>query len=162
MKYRNPNSPFPPNRAARPQPDRRKPQKKPARPNTSSPVQKPPVPLPTGPVKILKRGEELPKPVELPNPSKENRSPPKQKVPDLGSAVRSGPKPSPKKAPKQTRVANPVNPVLGFYAGSTFCAPSPPPSSLPLPSFFPKKTAVVFTTNEAGSEILKLLGLNLP
>lgn len=170
MKYhpRNPNPT--PNRAARPQPDRRKPQRKPARPNattsTSSPVQKAPVPqtILTGQVKILKRGEELPKPEELPKaapPSKENRSPQKQnqKVPDLGSTVRLGP--NPKKGPKQTRLSDPVNPALGFYAGSSSCIASPPPSSLPLPSFFAKKNAVVSNTDEAASELLKLLRLNL-
>nr|XP_011459810.1 PREDICTED: pollen-specific leucine-rich repeat extensin-like protein 1 [Fragaria vesca subsp. vesca] len=161
MKYhhRNPT----PNKAARPQPDRRKPQRKPA-----SPVQKAPVPLLTGSIKILKRGEELPKPEELPKakeelpPAKENRSPPKQnqKVPDLGSTVFSGPK-NPKKGPKkQTRLADPVNPALGFYAGPSSSIASPPPSSLPLPSFFAKKGAVVSNIDEAASNILKLC-LNL-
>nr|XP_011468656.1 PREDICTED: uncharacterized protein LOC105352734 [Fragaria vesca subsp. vesca] len=93
MKYhhRNPT----PNKAACLQPDRRKPQPKPA-----SPIQKALVPLLTGPVKILKRGEDLPKPEELPK-AKENCSPPKQnqKVLDLGSTVFSGPK-NPKKGLK--------------------------------------------------------------
>ncbi|KAL6212022.1 hypothetical protein ACLB2K_017245 [Fragaria x ananassa] len=148
MKYpdRNPN----PNKAARPLPDRRKPQLKPA-----SPVQKAPVPLLTGPVKILKRGEELP-------PAKENRSPPKQiqKVPDLGSTVGSGLKNPKKVLKKQTRFADPVNPALGFYAGPSSSIASPPPSSLPLPSFFAKKGAVVSNIDEAASKILKLC-LNL-
>ncbi|KAK9945933.1 hypothetical protein M0R45_011423 [Rubus argutus] len=143
MKYhqRNPNPT--PNRPSRPQPDRRKQLRKPTRPNSSSPparspVQKTPVPqnLVIGQVKILKRGEELPKPAPFQPPSKENRSPQKQnqKVPDLGSTDRFGSEPG---------------------------EASPPPSSVPLPSFFSKNRVVVSNTDEAASELLKLLRLNL-
>jgi hypothetical protein len=168
MKYhqRNPNPG--PNRPSRPQPDRRKQQRKPTLPNNTSPparspVQRTPVPqnLVIGPVKILKRGEELPKPAPFQPPSKENRSPQKQnqKVPDLGSTDRFGP--NPEKVPKQTRLREPINPAAGFYAGSSSCIASPPPSSVPLPSFFSKKRVVVSNKDEAASELLKLLRLNL-
>lgn len=133
MKYQpkptpNPNPNPNPNRAIHAHPDRRK-QQMPSRSininslPARSAVQKIPVVKNQliGQVKILKRGEELTKPAAPHQPSytpKENRSSP-QKVQDLR-----------------------------YYAGSVTCIASPPPSSLPLPSFL-AKNRVVSNTEEA-------------
>lgn len=161
---RNPN-----NRSnSRTQPNRRK--RSPSRPNNASPpppptksiVEKPNVAnLVLGRVKILKRGEELkespPSPPSQPSPKvvaavndKKNR-----RVIDLDSAGLLGPNPE----SVQTRSTRSSR-VPGFYAGSSACIASPPPSSLPLPAFFSKKS-VGSINNEATSVLLKVLRLDL-
>ncbi|ONI34546.1 hypothetical protein PRUPE_1G486700 [Prunus persica] len=144
---RNPN----PNRVrTSPQTDRKK--RRPTRPNNNSPspVQKPAAPknIVMGQVKILKRGDEIPKATPVRSPQKQNPNP---QVPDLGSTSRMGP--DSKKVPER-------NWASGFYAGSSSCIAAPPPESLPLPSFFAKKSAPS-STDEAASVLLKLLRLNL-
>ncbi|KAM1200926.1 hypothetical protein ACFX2I_017130 [Malus domestica] len=167
---RNPNpNPSRLGRPSRPQNDGKN--RRPTRPNNlPRPVQKSPAPqnLVMGQVKILKRGEEIPKTVPAPPPQKQNFKPqvpapppqkqnPKPQVPDLGNTNLMGP--APKRVPKQTKNKD-SNLTAGFYAGSSSCIASPPPSSLPLPSFFAKKS-VVSSTDAAASELLKLLRLNL-
>ncbi|KAI5355179.1 hypothetical protein L3X38_008074 [Prunus dulcis] len=157
MNYnRSPN----PNRVrTSPQADRTK--RRPTRPNNHPPppVQKPAAPknVVMGQVKILKRGEEIPKAAPIQPPPKQNLHP---QVPDLGSTSRMGPDPKMVPIPpKQTKFPEP-NWASGFYAGSSSCIAGPPPSSLPLPSFFAKKSAPS-STDEAASVLLKLLRLNL-
>ncbi|XP_008219555.1 PREDICTED: protein TonB-like [Prunus mume] len=149
---RNPN----PNRVrTSPQADRKK--RRPTRP--PAPVQKPAAPknIVMGQVKILKRGEEIPKATPVRSPPKQN---PKPQVPDLGSTSRIGPDPNKVPVlPKPAKLPEP-NWASGFYAGSSSCIAAPPPESLPLPSFFAKKSAPS-STDEAASVLLKLLRLNL-
>ncbi|XP_068312489.1 uncharacterized protein [Pyrus communis] len=165
---RNPN-PSCLGRPSRPQPDGKN--RRPNRPNNlPRPVQKFPVPqnLVMGQVKILKRGEEIPKTAPAPPLQKQNFKPqvpapppqkqnPKPQAPDLGNTNRMGPEP--KRVPKLSKQAD-RNRTARFYAGSSSCIASPPPSSLPLPSFFAKK-GVATNTDAAASELLKLLRLNL-
>ncbi|PON91585.1 serine/arginine repetitive matrix-like protein [Trema orientale] len=141
-----------------PQPNRRK--RSPSRPNNSSPPRpKPAVEKPqpagnlvVGHVKILKRGEEL-KEKTAPVPAvKESRV-----GADLDSAGILGR--DPESVRTQIRVTK-SNRVAGFYAGPSSCIASPPPSSLPLPAFFSKKS-VVSINDEATSALLKALRLDL-
>ncbi|KAB5553383.1 hypothetical protein DKX38_010694 [Salix brachista] len=151
---RNPN-PNPNNhRQNRAQPNRRK------RSPNSSPPPRAAVPknnnvLVIGQVKILRRGEEdsvKPSKVEAP------RGTPIPKVVRngnlvLGSTASLGP--DPLMVPSRVLLTE----SNGFYAGSAFFS-SPPPSSLPLPGFFRKKTNDPVVA-DAGSELRKLLGLTL-
>lgn len=111
-----------------------------------------------GQVKILKRGEHLAKTVPVteckpkPAASKGNDT----DSSDLGSIDRIGPDPELLSA--QIRFGEP-NLANGFYAGSAFIT-SPPPSSVPLPAFFTKKT-VEARDDVATSGLCKLLGLNI-
>ncbi len=109
-----------------------------------------------GQVKILKRGEELTKttPVQAPEPVKktaENRP-----DPDLGSTERLGP--DPQSVPIQIRLTELKDRVAPFYAGSAFIT-SPPPSSLPLPAFFTKKTVTV-SHGDATTDLRRILKLD--
>ncbi|KAH8482816.1 hypothetical protein Peur_067756 [Populus x canadensis] len=155
---RNPNLNNPrPNRAP---PNRRK------RSPNSSPPPRAAVPknnnsnLVMGQVKILKRGKE-----DLIEPGKKDETPRGShnteavKSEDLGffSTNRLGPEAV--MAPTQVRLTESTDIVNGFYAGSAFIT-SPPPSSLPLPGFFTKKTNNPVAV-DASSEIMKLLGLSL-
>ncbi|WCJ30360.1 hypothetical protein M5689_011925 [Euphorbia peplus] len=141
---RNPN-PNRNNRAA--QPSRRK-----RSPNSSSSASPPRAvvhpsagskDLVMGQVKILKRGEKIPTEndvvVDL----------------DLGSTHRLGP--DPLLVPTRIRLAE-TKAASGFYAGSAFVT-SPPPSSLPLPAFFMKRTAGI--DDDATSDLRRILGLGL-
>jgi hypothetical protein len=113
-----------------------------------------------GQVKILKRGKE-----DLIEPGKKDETPRGShnteavKSEDLGffSTNRLGPEAV--MAPTQVRLTESTDIVNGFYAGSAFIT-SPPPSSLPLPGFFTKKTNNPVAV-DASSEIMKLLGLSL-
>ncbi|KAJ6673944.1 SPLICING FACTOR PROLINE- AND GLUTAMINE-RICH-LIKE [Salix viminalis] len=168
MRYtRNPNPNNPrPNRA---QPNRRK-----RSPNTSPP---PRAAFPKnsnsnlvmGHVKILKRGEEdLVKPEKKDWTPKGSQNTEAVKNEDLGFVVKNEDLgfvsnnrlgPDAVLFPTQVRLTESRDLVNGFYAGSAFVT-SPPPSSLPLPGFFTKKTnnpPVV----DASSELMKLLGLSL-
>ncbi|GMJ15845.1 hypothetical protein like AT4G32020 [Hibiscus trionum] len=106
-----------------------------------------------GQVKILKRGEDLKKasPKKSVRFEKENID----VVVDLGSTNRLGP--DPESIPTQIRLTesnnNKVVPV-SFYAGSAFIT-SPPPSSVPMPAFFAKKSGVYDATSDL-RRILKL------
>lgn len=105
-----------------------------------------------GQIRILKRGEEL-SPVRqppmqetiFPSPSgdslntKNNNQPKGERpvVEDLRSKTKS--------------ILKEVNPIIGFYAGSSVA--SPPPSSLPLPAFFTKKKVSSFNLGDAAEEV---------
>lgn len=111
-----------------------------------------------GQVKILKRGEELTKttPVQAPEPVKktaENRP-----DPDLGSTERLGP--DPQSVPILNRLTESKVRVTSFYAGSAFIT-SPPPSSLPLPAFFTKKTITAVKHDDATSDLRRILKLDM-
>lgn len=90
---------------------------------------------------------------KAPQPAKSERG---DEDVDLGSTNRLGP--DPKLVPTQICLTE-SNLANGFYAGSAFVT-SPPPSSLPLPAFFMKKSVGV-NKDYASSELCKLLGLNL-
>ncbi|CAN6680060.1 unnamed protein product [Malus baccata var. baccata] len=86
-------------------------------------------------VKILKRGEEIPKTALAPPLQKQN---PKHQALDFRNTNRMGPET--KRVPKLSKQANP-NRIAGFYAGLSSCIASPPPSSLRLPPYLPSKTS---------------------
>ncbi|PON71285.1 serine/arginine repetitive matrix-like protein [Parasponia andersonii] len=147
-----------------PQPNRRK--RSPSRPNNSSPPRpKPAVEKPKpagniimGHVKILKRGEELKeKTASEPSPAPVPAVKESLVGADLDSACILGP--DPESVRTQIRVTK-SDRVAGFYAGPSSCIASPPPSSLPLPAFFSKKS-VVSINDEATSALLKALRLDL-
>ncbi|GMN45500.1 hypothetical protein TIFTF001_014688 [Ficus carica] len=95
-------------------------------------------------VKILKRGEKLAE--TTPDPPSPNPAD-KENLSDPASPPRFRPD------PESDRVA-------GFYAGSSMCIVSPPPSSLPLPAFFSKKS-IASTNVEATNALLSVLRLDL-
>lgn len=109
-----------------------------------------------GQVKILKRGEELASTVPFKEPEKKEVE---KKSPDLGSTERLGP--DPQSVPTQIRLAGSKNRVgaAPFYAGSAFIT-SPPPSSLPLPAFFTKKTLAI-KNDDATTDLRRILKLDL-
>ncbi|CAK9185508.1 unnamed protein product [Ilex paraguariensis] len=104
-------------------------------------------------VKILKRGEALDQATKaVMVPKKEERGLNTKVLDDfvLSSTDRLGPEPD--IVPKQVTVA-------GFFAGAAFFE-SPPPSSVPVPTFF-KKTSVLTQEHDATSDLRRILGLNL-
>uniref|UniRef100_A0A5B6Z9N7 Uncharacterized protein n=1 Tax=Davidia involucrata TaxID=16924 RepID=A0A5B6Z9N7_DAVIN len=108
-----------------------------------------------GQVKILKRGEELKETTATENRASEVDG--KVKVEDLGDLVLSSTDrlgPEPELVPKQVRLND-------FYAGSAFIE-SPPPSSLPFPAFFTKKSVVLTKTDDATTDLRRILRLDLP
>ncbi|EEF46907.1 uncharacterized protein LOC8274216 [Ricinus communis] len=156
---RNPNGPDPKaNRSNRPQPNRRK-----RSPNTSPPSRAAVLPKVVaapviGQVKILKRGEQLPKTTPEKVLSQPIKIEMKNKYGDLGSTQRLGPDPELVPTGSRARLTEPDNSkVHGFYAGSAFIT-SPPPSSLPLPAFFMKKSA---SAVDATSDLRRILGISL-
>lgn len=102
-----------------------------------------------GEVKILKRGEVLTDKVSL-NLVKENKLVSGGVVEDLVLSTTDRLGPEPYMVPKQIRIAD-------FYAGSAFVS-SPPPSSLPVPAFFKKKSE---GNHDATSDLRRLLRLDL-
>ncbi|KAJ0031287.1 hypothetical protein Pint_12473 [Pistacia integerrima] len=68
-------------------------------------------------------------------------------------------KPTPIPAPEPIRLTESKDRVASFYAGSAFIA-SPPPSSLPLPAFFTKKTVTV-KHDDATSDLRRILKLDM-
>lgn len=98
-----------------------------------------------GQVKILKRGETLPD-TAAPAPAADVFKKADRRKSDLGSTDRLGPNPE----------LVPVDRVAGFYAGSSMFVASPPPSSVPLPAFFTKKTVT-----DATSDLRRILRLDL-
>ncbi|PHT40962.1 hypothetical protein CQW23_19816 [Capsicum baccatum] len=110
--------------------------------STCSPAKNKNLHLVMGEVKILKRGEVL----------TNNNFVSSEVVEDLvlSTADRLGPEPD--MVPKHVTIAD-------LYAGSAFFS-SPPPSSLPLPAFFKKKSDE--DNHEATSDLRRLLRLDLP
>lgn len=147
-----------PNHRAQTQPNRRK--RSPTRPNPN------PSPLPPkstaekphaaagnlimGQVKILKRGEDL---------KEKKPTSPKSVIAAAENENRGLLGPDPESVRTQIRLTASKR-VPGFYAGSSACIASPPPSSLPLPAFFSKKS-VDSIDGEATTALLKALRLNL-
>lgn len=144
-----------------------------------------------GKVKILKRGEELavlaskpvveeltvltPKPsvdeltVLAPKPAvtepeknkSSTESTPVKKRPDLDLCSTDRLGPDPESVQVHIRISESRNATApNFYAGSAFFT-SPPPSSLPLPAFFNKKTDVAAVNNDATDTLIKMLNLKL-
>ncbi|XP_055820193.1 uncharacterized protein LOC129889089 [Solanum dulcamara] len=101
-----------------------------------------------GEVKILKRGEVLTNNVSL--KVKENKLAAGDAVEGfvLSTTDRLGPQPD--MVPKRMAIAD-------FYAGSAFVS-SPPPSSLPVPAFFKKRSE---DNHDATSDLRRLLRLDL-
>ncbi|KAK0571807.1 hypothetical protein LWI29_021881 [Acer saccharum] len=159
----------------------------PPRSHRNSPPSRPAAPkapaktnLVMGQVKILKRGEDLSlttaaqkpvlaeqKPVSAVHKPVSAEPEKKKKVgavvqkreyPDLGSTDRLGPEPG--SVPIQIRLSESKNRALNFYAGSAFVT-SPPPSSLPLPAFFTKKSVVTLKTDDATSDLRRILKLDM-
>lgn len=81
-----------------------------------------------GQVKILKRGELLTAAPKTPSPAS---APPPAPVVEQADPV---------KTDLASTSSNPVKGLAGFYAGSSMFVASPPPSSVPLPAFFTKKS----------------------
>ncbi|PSS21004.1 Cortactin-binding protein like [Actinidia chinensis var. chinensis] len=106
-----------------------------------------------GEVKILKRGEEIPKSQSPPPPEakKSNRRFCGENL-VVCSTDRLGP--DPEIVQKQVRVSD-SKVVDGLYAGSATFLASPPPSSLPVPDFFMKKK----NNDAATSDLRRLLNL---
>lgn len=98
-----------------------------------------------GQVRILKRGEELSKPMKI----AEDRGLATDEDFVLSSTDRLGP--DPETVQKHVRVSD------GLYAGPASLLASPPPSSLPFPAFFAKEKK----TDAATSDLRRLLRLDL-
>ncbi|KAJ0262903.1 hypothetical protein HA466_0033610 [Hirschfeldia incana] len=98
-----------------------------------------------GQVRILKRGEEIPK--KTADLAVEKA--------DLVSTRRNGPDPS------QIRLPVRKSKTAPFYAGPVTMT-SPPPSDVPLPAFFAaKKSVSLFQATDATDHIIRLLRLDI-
>ncbi|XP_062097403.1 uncharacterized protein LOC133803390 [Humulus lupulus] len=161
---RNPNH--------RPHNNRPKPNRRKRSPPRSDPTTSPPAPkytvekpdagtLVMGHIKILKRGEELEeKTTTTTSTSSMDTSPPRKDHCRLTNPESAGLLGSePESFPTRIRSKEPTRTSL-FYAGSTVCIASPPPSSLPLPVFSKKGVASPINL-EATSVLLKVLRLDL-
>jgi hypothetical protein len=146
-----------PSRTARPQPNRRK------RSPSRSTNQSPPAPLPqqkkliAGQIRILKRGEDIVSSSPVPAPESDVRKAESKPDPDMVKTGLLGP--APELVAGRTKPTHPDNKVALFYAGSAFFT-SPPPSSVPLPAFFTRKSADVATVDDATSGLRRLLRLD--
>ena len=102
-----------------------------------------------GQVRILKRGEEIPKKTTDLVVEKT----------DLVSTRRIGPDPG--MVPSQIRLPVRKAKTVPFYAGPVTMT-SPPPSDVPLPAFFAaKKSVSLFQAADATNEIIRMLRLNI-
>ncbi|KAF8110887.1 hypothetical protein N665_0078s0077 [Sinapis alba] len=132
---------------------------------TRSPPKAPPPPPPpqravkkslnsnvvVGQIRILKRGEEIPKKTADLVVEK----------PDLVSTQRIGPDPC--LIPTQIRLSDRKSKktVVPFYAGPVTMT-SPPPSDVPLPAFFTtKKSVSLFQATDATNDIIRMLRLDI-
>ncbi|WZZ24185.1 hypothetical protein YC2023_007586 [Brassica napus] len=178
-----------PNRQTKPVPNRTR-RSPPRNQTTRSPPKAPPPPpqraatssyVPKGSVKkspivgqvrILKRGEEIPKKtlelvvektdlvVEKPDLVVEKPDLVVEK-PDLVSTQRIGPDPC--LIPSQIRLSDRKSKktVVPFYAGPVTMT-SPPPSDVPLPAFFTtKKSVSLFQATDATNHLIRLLRLDI-
>lgn len=152
-----------PNRQKKPVSNNRTRRSPPRNQASRSPPPPPPVapPLPTPHVKkslnntdvvcqvrILKRGEEIPK----------NTSDLVVEKIDLGTTSQIGPDPG--MIPKQIRLFNRKSKSAPFYAGPVTMT-SPPPSDVPLPAFFTKKSVSLFQATEATNDLIRMLRLDI-
>jgi hypothetical protein len=115
-----------------------------------------------GQIRILKRGEEIPKKtsdlVVEAIPKKTSglivEAIPKKiadlEKPDLGSTRRIGPDPA--MIPSQIRLAGRRSKKSPLYAGPVTMT-SPPPSDVPLPAFTMKKSVSLFQTTDATHDL---------
>lgn len=99
-------------------------------------------------VRILKRGEEIPKITSDPVVEKS----------DLGSTCRIGPDPA--MIPSQIRLPGRKSKAAPFYAGPVTMT-SPPPSDVPLPAFFTKKSVSLFQATDATNDLIRILRLDI-
>ncbi|ESQ53977.1 hypothetical protein EUTSA_v10026353mg [Eutrema salsugineum] len=98
-----------------------------------------------GKVRILKRGEEIPK----------KSTDLIVEKPDLTSTRRIGPDPG------MIRISVRKSKAAPFYAGPVTMT-SPPPSDVPLPAFFTtKKSVSLFQATDATSDIIRMLRLDI-
>ncbi|CAH9086799.1 unnamed protein product [Cuscuta europaea] len=108
-----------------------------------------------GQVKILKRGEILTDTASLVVESKKSEIETFADRPEKGFVLstlsRLGPEPE--RMLKEIKIGD-------FYAGSSVTSP-PPPSSLPLPSFFTNKNIPGQSNGDATSDLRRLLRLNM-
>ncbi|KAL6965552.1 hypothetical protein U1Q18_036602 [Sarracenia purpurea var. burkii] len=104
-----------------------------------------------GQVKILKRGEEL-----KPPPLASRKNDPNVDYEDLVVCSTDRLGPEPEMVQKQIRASD-LKVVDGLYAGLAASLASPPPSSLPFPSFFANKE----NHDAATSDLRRLLRLDL-
>lgn len=127
----------------------------------------PPTPAPpakglvAGRVRILKRGEEI----ASPPPALESKVETEAARTEEGAG---GASPARELAQARTQKAEPCRVsagggpdrvLAGFYAGSAFIT-SPPPSSVPMPAFFAKKTGGLEGFVDATSDLRRLLRLD--
>lgn len=102
-----------------------------------------------GQVRILKRGEGIPKKTADLVVEKT----------DLVSTRRIGPDPG--SMPSQIRLPARKAKTVPFYAGPVTMT-SPPPSDVPLPAFFAaKKSVSLFQATDATNEIIRMLRINI-
>lgn len=128
-----------------------------ASPSTQSTVEKPPSrDLVMGQVKILRRGEEYTE-----TSGATTSLPPLEIDADQGKGNHRQ-QPPPPRVSIEGSASNPGSDSK-FYAGSFLCVASPPPSSVPMPGFFAKKSteSVHLGNDEATNALLKLLRLDL-
>ncbi|XP_010447450.1 PREDICTED: uncharacterized protein LOC104730073 [Camelina sativa] len=106
-------------------------------------------------VRILKRGEEIP--VKVPDLAVVKTDLVVEKS-DLGSTRRIGPDPG--LIPSQIRLSGRKSKTAPFYAGPVTMT-SPPPSDVPLPAFFSKKSVSVFQAADATNDLIRMLRLDI-
>ncbi|XP_010417287.1 PREDICTED: uncharacterized protein LOC104703052 [Camelina sativa] len=99
------------------------------------------------PVRILKRGNN----VKIPDLAVEK--------PDLKSNRRTGTDPVMISTPIRVSTNRNSTPAL-FYAGPV-TSTSPPPSEVPLPAFFAKKSVSVFKPTDATNDLIRILRLDI-
>ncbi|XP_010437964.1 PREDICTED: uncharacterized protein LOC104721631 [Camelina sativa] len=108
-----------------------------------------------GQVRILKRGEEIPSKATDLVVVKTDLVVDKS---DLGSTRRVGPDPG--LIPSQIRLSGRKSKSVPFYAGPVTMT-SPPPSDVPLPAFFTKKSVSLFQAADATNDLIRMLRLDI-
>lgn len=115
-----------------------------------------------GQVRILKRGEEIPKKTSDLVVVKPDLVVVKPDLvvekSDLGSTRRIGPDPG--LIPSQIRLSGRKSKSAPFYAGPVTMT-SPPPSDVPLPAFFTKKSVSLFQAADATNDLIRMLRLDI-
>ncbi|KAF8035850.1 hypothetical protein BT93_C1772 [Corymbia citriodora subsp. variegata] len=136
---------------------RKSPAKSPA---VASPPPAPPAKSPImGRVRILKRGEEMASPATTVESKVVAEAERKVEVArSVSPALEMAQAPTQKAEPARPS-AGPDRVLAGFYAGSAFIT-SPPPSSVPMPAFFAKKTGGMEGFVDPTSDLRRLLRLD--
>lgn len=129
-------------------------------PATPAPPAPPAKSLVVGHVRILKRGEVVASPATAPESKVETGA---ERTEEVAASVSPAPETAQSRAQKAepaARVsAGPDRVLAGFYAGSAFIT-SPPPSSVPMPAFFNKKTDGLVGFVDPTSDLRRLLRLD--